>query len=737
MRAGVAGRAVRPRDGHDRRWSCTELVSRKGYQPRVPPRHRRHACDRRDRGAAVPCPDPGLRRRLHRASTCSTSSPASSSPGCSCARSRAAGTIDLPRFYFRRVRRLLPAGLLVILLTLIASYLILSPIRFPTVAGDGAWLLRCTSPTIDSRWRAPTTWPSAADPSPYQHFWSLAVEEQFYLIWPALILLSARLVGAARVGFVLAGVTLASFLFSLYMTDISAPWAFFSLPTRAWELGAGGLVAVGIGGRLPARFLPVAGLVGLLIVVGGVLFINDSMPYPGTAALVPVLGTMLLIIGASDAAGALARGLGSRWPKFLGGISYSLYLWHWPLLILVPIALSDDSLGLRVTLGIVAIAVRHHLDPLHRGAVPVRQDLQDARPAWRADRAWRRPSWSARPRSRPVTWHPIHSANDDGPDVAVATPRPRPTRRPTPAPVVTLGADADPRGHAVTVDTSGHSATDDRATGHRASGHRATEHSTTEHRASGHRASGHSATEHRASGDSPTATPSATPATPAPASACPPRHPDRPGDCRHRRRPTGDVRRPATVQRRRHGNALARPGHRGTHRGPCQPSTDRAADRRAGHPAPTPQPTPCRPPSTHPAANGRAHRRVERTCGANDRAGAVTIDARAICRARIGRTADPGTADARAQPAAPPRPRDGRSSAEGPDAASQGRQGRPAGELRRRLPPRLRRGAAGRLRLRTRRTQRRRWSCSATHMPPSGCPPSRISPTFATGGSSR
>ncbi len=352
------------------------------------------------------------------------------------------GTIDLPRFYFRRVRRLLPAGLLVILLTLIASYLILSPIRFPTVAGDGAW-----SALYAANYRfalAGTDYlASAADPSPYQHFWSLAVEEQFYLIWPALILLSARLVGAARVGIVLAGVTLASFLFSLSITDISAPWAFFSLPTRAWELGAGGLVAVGIAGRLPARLLPAAGLVGLLMVVGGVLFINDTMPYPGTAALVPVLGTMLLIIGASDAAGTLARGLGSRWPKFLGGISYSLYLWHWPLIILVPIALADDSLGLRVTLGIVAIvfatiSTRFIEAPFRFGKISRTPALRGALAGLAASIIVGATAIAA------GNMAPDPFGDDGGPDVAIATPRPRPTRRPTPAPVVTLEPSAAP-----------------------------------------------------------------------------------------------------------------------------------------------------------------------------------------------------------------------------------------------------------------------------------------------------
>ena len=292
------------------------------------------------------------------------------------------GTIDLPRFYFRRVRRLLPAGLLVILLTLIASYFILSPIRFPTVAGDGAW-----SALYAANYRfalAGTDYlASAADPSPYQHFWSLAVEEQFYLIWPALILLSARLVGAARVGIVLAGVTLASFLFSLYMTDISAPWAFFSLPTRAWELGRADWSQWASEVASLARFLPAAGLVGLLTVIGGVLFINDSTPYPGTAALVPVVGTMLLIIGASDAAGTLARGLGSRVAEVPG--------WH--LVLAVPVALAAAHPGAHRPVrrfawpaghaGHRRHRVRDHLDPIHRGAVPLWQDLQDARPAWR------------------------------------------------------------------------------------------------------------------------------------------------------------------------------------------------------------------------------------------------------------------------------------------------------------------------------------------------------------------
>ncbi len=345
------------------------------------------------------------------------------------------GSIDLPRFYFRRVRRLLPAGLLVILVTLVVSYLILSPVRFPSVAGDGA-----ASALYVANYRfalAGTDYlASNADPSPYQHFWSLAVEEQFYLIWPLLILVVSRLIGVRRVGVVLAGVTVGSFLYSLYLTDVSAPWAFFSLPTRAWELGLGGLVAVGVGDWLPRRLLPYVGALGLALVIGGTLLINESVPYPGTAALAPVLGTACLIIGAADATGRLAHGLGSRAPRFLGGISYSLYLWHWPLLILVPIALSDDSLALRLVLG--AVAVGFAVISTRFIEAPFRFGRIARTPALRGVVVGLTVSVIMGTTAIAAGAVALDSLSGDaGPTVALATPRPRPTHRPAHTSTVT------------------------------------------------------------------------------------------------------------------------------------------------------------------------------------------------------------------------------------------------------------------------------------------------------------
>ena len=136
------------------------------------------------------------------------------------------------------------------MVTLIASAFILSPIRFPSVAADGAASAFYVS-NIHFANQGTDYLASASDPSPYQQFWSLGVEEQFYLVWPLLVMLAARLVGVRRLVWVLGAVVVASFACSYVLTDISAPWAFFSLPTRAWELGAGGLVAIGIAGGCP------------------------------------------------------------------------------------------------------------------------------------------------------------------------------------------------------------------------------------------------------------------------------------------------------------------------------------------------------------------------------------------------------------------------------------------------------------------------------------------------------
>jgi peptidoglycan/LPS O-acetylase OafA/YrhL len=256
---------------------------------------------------------------------------------------RRTGTISLPSFYARRARRLLPASALVLLVTMVASALVLPPLLVPGVAGDAAAASLYVS-NMRFAFQATDYLQAEMAPSPLLHFWSLGVEEQFYVFWPALVLLIAR--GRADAGrrvAIAAGIISAvSFGLALWLTEANAPWAFFSLPTRAWELGLGAFLAIGGTqlARIPARPAAVAAWVGLAMVgISGVVLSTET-PFPGTAALLPTVGSALVIAGGfRQAPFAPGRWLSLAIPRFLGRISYSLYLWHWPVLILPAAAL--------------------------------------------------------------------------------------------------------------------------------------------------------------------------------------------------------------------------------------------------------------------------------------------------------------------------------------------------------------------------------------------------------------
>jgi peptidoglycan/LPS O-acetylase OafA/YrhL len=269
------------------------------------------------------------------------------------------GRIDLAVFYARRFRRLLPAALLTIVVTTVASWFVLSELRFPSVAGDAAAAALYVS-NIRFAVNAIDYLGSEVAPSPLLHFWSLSVEEQFYLFWPLIVMFSLRLLTAARLWLVVVGVVAGSLALALIWTDIAAPWAFFSLPTRAWQLGVGGLIAVGLL-RLPRRTPPLAASstvwLGLAVITAGVVVIGNDTPYPGVAAIFPVVGTALVIMGGSQHATWPSRALATRFPRWVGRISYSLYLWHWPLIVLVPIAVGIDSVAFNLGLVVVAAGI--------------------------------------------------------------------------------------------------------------------------------------------------------------------------------------------------------------------------------------------------------------------------------------------------------------------------------------------------------------------------------------------
>jgi peptidoglycan/LPS O-acetylase OafA/YrhL len=251
------------------------------------------------------------------------------------------GRPGLGAFYASRVRRILPAALVVLVITLVASMFIVTPLRLFQIGLD-AIATALYVPNIYFAIQG-TSYLGAHDPSPFQHYWSLGVEEQFYLVWPLLLggLWIAVKGRSARVTAAIALVSIASLAWCVLQTTTSQPWAFFSLQTRAWEFGAGAIVAIVLRHRTARASVRSSALawLGLAMIAAAGLGFDDTTLFPGIAAGLPVAGTALVIaFGATGSRGGPERLLGLRPFRFFGDISYSLYLWHWPILILAAIA---------------------------------------------------------------------------------------------------------------------------------------------------------------------------------------------------------------------------------------------------------------------------------------------------------------------------------------------------------------------------------------------------------------
>lgn len=239
------------------------------------------------------------------------------------------GKLDLKSFYQRRIKRLLPTSVFVLFVTAFFAWILFPPITRDVLGRDLVAAAGYISNYLFAWWENDYQ-NLDSTPSPFIHYWSLAVEEQFYLVWPLFLLFLARY--GKRVIFAgIATATLLSLLFSIYLTQVAPIWAFYSLPTRAWELGFGALLLFLPESKKKIRILPWLGFFGIAITSFN---FNENTAFPGKNALVPVLATVALITSIKYWPPLFNDLANSRLSQWLGAISYPLYLWHWPALIL-------------------------------------------------------------------------------------------------------------------------------------------------------------------------------------------------------------------------------------------------------------------------------------------------------------------------------------------------------------------------------------------------------------------
>lgn len=279
------------------------------------------------------------------------------------------GRVRLSAFYARRIRRLLPAALLVILVTVIGVWALLPFTRWTDNALQALasvfyvenWTLASLSVNYSAH---------NAAASAMQHYWSLSVEEQFYLVWPLLVLGAAA--ASARWGRngdrrrvvlgVISAVAVLSLVAALIYTAESPAQAYFVTFTRAWQFAVGAAIAVipvAFLGRLNALFASALAAAGFAGIAAASLLFGPETPYPGSAALLPVLATAAVIIAGTGRRAplwAVSTVTDARAVQWLGDVSYSLYLWHWPLIVLTPFAIGAP-LSLWSRLGILALAL--------------------------------------------------------------------------------------------------------------------------------------------------------------------------------------------------------------------------------------------------------------------------------------------------------------------------------------------------------------------------------------------
>ena len=313
---------------------------------------------------------------------------------------RATGSIALASFWARRIRRLLPLAFTVLLGTAGLVYFFIPATEhgtmFKHLAAAGLYVENWTLVADATDYAAAGQMATAV-----QHFWSLSVEEQFYIFWPllAVVVLWAltRFSGKHGASTIVAGsraffaaivlVAVLSFVYGLWLTAVNPPGAYFNTAARGWEFAAGGIVAL-LARRGGVRGIPgtLLGWAGLGTLIAGAILIPTDTRFPGTMALVPVLGTVAVLAAAGPAHPrwlSYAHWLSIRPARAIGDISYGAYLWHWPLIIVAPFVLRTEpkwyqELGILIlTLLLAWLSYKFIENPFRFGKVlkPVRNSM--------------------------------------------------------------------------------------------------------------------------------------------------------------------------------------------------------------------------------------------------------------------------------------------------------------------------------------------------------------------------
>jgi peptidoglycan/LPS O-acetylase OafA/YrhL len=300
------------------------------------------------------------------------------------------GRVSLPGFWARRARRILPPALGVLLVCALATFVFvpmnywsqfLSDMRASTEYGQN-WHLAAA---------ATNYFQSGQAPSPVQHYWSLSAEEQFYVVWPVLILLGVWVtrvrhltVSRRAIALGMFALTIGSLAYGIYRTDNDPAAAYFITPTRAWEFGLGGLLALLPQWHGMPALRAVISWIGIAAIMVAAFAFSDATPFPGVAAALPVLGTIAVIwAGAPKPRWSPTPIVKLRPIQFIGDISYGIYLWHWPLLILTPFALGA-ALHFDTRIAIVILTVLAAWISKFFIEDPIRADrfLLSHRPRW-------------------------------------------------------------------------------------------------------------------------------------------------------------------------------------------------------------------------------------------------------------------------------------------------------------------------------------------------------------------